>query len=156
MGMSEQNNVQDELSIVKAFLTKAEEDVYRDVHLPRLGFTIRIRALFDDEVERIRKEYRKPVRDKGSSIIREELDTENYYRALIAKATVSIGGNENVTFKHQEFMRKFQTNDEVVVIKRLLIAGEVAELINVVTDLSGYFDGVTEVEDLKKPSAEEN
>ncbi|MGE5552826.1 MAG: phage tail assembly chaperone [Betaproteobacteria bacterium] len=110
----------------------------KTVTIPRLGIPVTLRGLTGKAVFQLREActYRRPA--KGREI--ETLDEEKFNCRLIAAATVKP------KWDHPELLAKYQASGAEEVIKRLLLAGELAALGDLVLELSGF--GV-ELEEVK-------
>lgn len=110
----------------------------RTVTLPRLGIPITLRGLTGKQVFSIRERCTERRQRRGQVI--ERLDEEQFNTALIAAATVKPNWGD------PKLLAKFQASGPEEVIKRILLAGELAALGDVVLDLSGFN---TDLEDVK-------
>ncbi len=110
----------------------------RTVNLPRLGIPVTLRGLTSKEVFVLRERCTHRKEKRGQVI--ERLDEEEFNAALIAAATVKPN------FADQKLLAKYKASGPEEVIKRVLLAGEMAALGDVVLELSG-FD--VELEDVK-------
>lgn len=110
----------------------------KTVKLERLGIPITLRALTAKQVFSIRERCTERKEKRGQVI--ERLDEEEFNTALIAAATVRPNWGD------QKLLAKYKASGPEEVIKRVLLAGEMQALGDVVLDLSGFN---TELEDIK-------
>ncbi len=102
----------------------------RTVTLPRLGIPITLRGLTGKQVFSIRERCTERRERRGQVI--EKLDEEQFNTALIAAATVKPNWGD------PKLLAKYKASGPEEVIKRILLAGELAALGDVVLDLSGF------------------
>ncbi|MBB6673020.1 phage tail assembly chaperone [Cohnella nanjingensis] len=120
-------------------LLEADSVPERAVQLARLGIPVKLRGLTGKEVFNIRERATERKERKGQTI--ERLDDEAFNVSLIATATVSPNWGD------PKLRAKFgSASNAEEVIKRVLLAGELSALGEVVLDLSGFN---TELEDVK-------
>ncbi|HOV80756.1 MAG TPA: hypothetical protein PK728_11745 [Bacillota bacterium] len=110
----------------------------KTVKLERLGIPVTLRGLTGKQVFSIRERCTERKERRGQ--VTERLDEEQFNCALIAAATVKPNWGD------QKLLAKFQASGPEEVIKRILLAGELAALGDAVLDLSGFN---TELEDVK-------
>lgn len=111
----------------------------RTVSLKRIGIPVTLKGLTGKQVFSIRERCTVTITEKrGRS--RKELDEEAFNGALIAAATVKPNwGDPKLT-------AKFRASSAEEVIKRLLLAGEIAQLGDLVLEISEFN---TELEEVK-------
>lgn len=110
----------------------------RTVSLPRFGIPVTLRGLKGKQVDNLREQYTDRKEKKGKTI--EKLDDEQFNAGLIAAATVKPNWGD------PKLLAKFKASGPEEVIRRLLLAGELSALGDVVLDLSGFN---VELEDVK-------
>ncbi|MBB6730054.1 phage tail assembly chaperone [Cohnella zeiphila] len=110
----------------------------KSVLLERLGVPVRVRGLTGKQVFSIRERCTERKEKRGQTI--ERLDEELFNVSLIAASTVSPNWGDS------KLLSKFSASSAEEVIKRILLAGELSALGDVVLDLSGFN---TELEDVK-------
>ncbi|MCC3374735.1 hypothetical protein [Cohnella sp. REN36] len=110
----------------------------RTVLLERLGVPVKLRGLTGKQVFSIRERSTERKEKRGQTI--ERLDEELFNVSLIAAATTSPSWGAS------QLLAKFGASSAEEVIKRILLAGELSALGDVVLDLSGFN---TELEDVK-------
>lgn len=110
----------------------------KTVKLERLGIPVTLRALTGKQVYSIRERCTERKEKRGQVI--ERLDDEEFNTALIAAATVRPNWGD------KRLLDKYKASSPEEVIKRVLLAGELSALGDVVLELSGF--GV-ELEDIK-------
>lgn len=110
----------------------------KSVLLERLGVPVRLRGLTGKQVFGIRERCTERKEKRGQTV--ERLDEELFNVSLIAAATVAPNWGDG------KLLAKFSASSAEEVIKRILLAGELSALGDVVLDLSGFN---TELEDVK-------
>lgn len=130
--------VMSEEEILKRLLSsEADETPKKIVMIQRLGIPVTLRGLTGKELRRIREKctYRKERRGQ----VIEKLDEEEFLPAIIVTATVSPN------WGHQDLISKYKASGPEEVLKRLLLAGELDALADVVLQLSGFYENVDEI-----------
>ncbi len=102
----------------------------RTVMIKRLGVPVTLRGLTGKQVFGLRERYTERTNRRGQTI--ERLDEEQFNVALIAAATVKPN------WANPKLLAKYQASGPEEVIKRVLLAGELAALGDAVLDLSGF------------------
>ena len=110
----------------------------RTVRLERLDIPVKLRGLTGKQVFSIRERCTERKEKRGQTI--ERLDEELFNVSLIAASTVSPN------WGNPQLLTKYSASGAEEVIKRILLAGEMSALGDVVLDLSGFN---TELEDVK-------
>ncbi|MFC4302983.1 phage tail assembly chaperone [Cohnella boryungensis] len=110
----------------------------RAVRLERLDIPVKLRGLTGKQVFSIRERCTERKEKRGQTI--ERLDEELFNVSLIAASTISPN------WGNPQLLTKFSASSAEEVIKRILLAGEMSALGDVVLDLSGFN---TELEDVK-------
>lgn len=111
----------------------------RTVTLRRIGIPVTVKGLTGKQVFNLRERCTVTVSGKRGQT-RRDLDEEQFNSALIAAATVKPNwGDAKLT-------AKYRASSPEEVIKRLLLAGEIAQLGDLVLELSEFN---TELEEVK-------
>ncbi len=110
----------------------------RAVRLERLDIPVKLRGLTGKQVFSIRERCTERKEKRGQTI--SHMDEEMFNVSLIAASTVSPN------WGNPQLLTKFSASGAEEVIKRILLAGELSALGDVVLDLSGFN---TELEDVK-------
>ncbi|MEQ4481161.1 phage tail assembly chaperone [Cohnella silvisoli] len=110
----------------------------RTVRLERMDIPVKIRGLTGKQVFSIRERCTERKEKRGQTI--ERLDEELFNVSLIAASTISPN------WGNPQLLTKYSASGAEEVIKRILLAGELSALGDVVLDLSGFN---TELEDVK-------
>lgn len=111
----------------------------RTVSLKRIGIPVTLKGLTGKQVFAIRERCTNTITEKrGRS--RRELDEEAFNGALIEAATVKPNWGD------PKLLAKYRASGPEEVIKRLLLAGEVAQLGDMVLEISEFN---TELEEVK-------
>ncbi|HEY8353535.1 MAG TPA: hypothetical protein VIK69_00795 [Methylophilaceae bacterium] len=118
-------------------LLQAGDPPQKTVEIPRLGVAVTLKALTAKEIYRLREEYTHRKEKRGQVI--ETFDEEGFHTGLVVAATVTPNWGD------QRLMTHFQASEPAEVVKRVLLAGELAQLADVVLDLSGYNTDLREV-----------
>ncbi|SMB97940.1 Phage XkdN-like tail assembly chaperone protein, TAC [Thermanaeromonas toyohensis ToBE] len=110
----------------------------KTVKLARLGIPVTLRGLTSKQVSMIREQCTERYVQRGQVVT--ELDNEKFYCSLIAAATVTPN------WADPRLLAKYKASGPEEVLKRILLAGELSALADVVLDLSGFN---TSLEDVK-------
>ncbi|MEN6325787.1 MAG: hypothetical protein ABFD18_06235 [Syntrophomonas sp.] len=102
----------------------------KTVTIPRLGVPVTLKGLTGKQVFNLREQCTHRYKERGRDVQR--LDEEAFNCGLIALATVKPNWGD------QQLMTKFNASGPEEVIKRILLAGELAMLGDEVMDLSGF------------------
>lgn len=118
-------------------LLSIEELPEKTVVLERVQVPVTLRALTGKQVFKIREmcTYRK---EKKGKVI-ENFDEEQFNAALVVAATVSPKWGD------EKLLAKYKASDAEEVVKRILLAGELASLADIVLELSGFYTDLSEV-----------
>lgn len=111
-------------------LLEADAVPERTIEIPRLGIPVTLKGLTGKQVDTIRKRCTERKRQRGQSF--EELDAERFNTTLIAAATIKPNWGST------KLLSKYQASGPEEVIRRLLLAGELAALGDAALDLSGF------------------
>lgn len=111
-------------------LLDADSVPEKTVKLERIGIPVTLRGLTGKQVFSIRERCTERKEKKGR--IAERMDEEQFNTALIAAATVQPNWGDS------KLLAKYNASGPEEVIKRLLLAGELSALGDVVLDLSGF------------------
>jgi len=118
-------------------LLDADRVPERTVKIERLGIPVTIRGLTGKAVFQIREQCTHRTNKRGQTI--ETLDEEQFNCRLIAAATVSP------KWDHPRLLEKHHASGAEEVVKRVLLAGELAALGDAVLDISGFNEELAEV-----------
>lgn len=115
-------------------LLNVEDIPEKDVFMKRFGANFKIRAIDGDTLNRITEQatYRKTV--KGE--VKKEVN-ENEFGSLIIKE-----GCVTPNWQDKRLLDKYNTIDPKDVIRKRLLAGEIASLSAEIMELSGFGDDV--------------
>jgi hypothetical protein len=129
------NTVLSENEIINKLLSC--EIPQKTVAISRLGIPVTVKGLTGKEVFKLREKCTLPTKDKGRETSR--LDEEAFNVGIISLATVSPDwGNSSL-------IQNYNASSKDEVIKRVLLAGELSALSDVVLDLSGFNQELDEV-----------
>jgi len=121
-------------------LLEADTVPERTVKLERLGIPVTLRGLTGKQVFSIRERCTERREKKGR--VTERLDDEQFNTALIASATLRPNWGDT------KLLAKYSASGPEEVIKRILLAGELSNLGDVVLDLSGFNTDLVDVKNL--------
>jgi len=107
----------------------------REIFIRRLGIKIKVKALKSNEVYEIRE--RAIIRNERKGT--ERLDIERFNVALIKKATISPDWSD------KRLLEKYNVLSGEDVIRKVLLAGEIIEIADIILDLSGFNEEFEEV-----------
>ncbi len=111
-------------------LLDADKLPERTVTLPRLEIPVTLQGLTGKKVSNIRERCTERSEKRGKVV--ERLDEEQFNAALIAAATVKPNWGD------AKLLSKFKASGPEEVVRRILLAGELAAVGDVVLDLSGF------------------
>lgn len=118
-------------------LLEADSIPERTVKLERLGIPVTLRGLTGKQVFAIRERCTERREKKGR--LSERLDEEQFNTSLISAATVRPNWGDT------KLLAKYNASGPDEVIKRILLAGELSSLGDVVLDLSGFNTDLVDV-----------
>ncbi|QAS52375.1 hypothetical protein HLI_09085 [Halobacillus litoralis] len=149
------NKSVNEKSVLDRLFAASEEASIpkRKVTIDRIDLSFLMSGLREGEIEKLEKRFTNVKRVRGEE--KHDLDTKRFNRALVAAATKAIGGDEKMKWDHPDMLSTFKASGAEQVVKRVLLAGEINQLADVVLDLSGYYDSATEDEDVKNSYPDE-
>lgn len=144
-----------ERAILDKLLAASEEQniPQKTVFISRADLSFTLKGLGDDDIEKLQKQYTNIQKVRGEEI--EKLDRKRYYRAVVAKATVAINDDKNIRWDHPELMEKYKASGAEHVVKRTLLSGEITQLVDIIMELSGYYDSAEDAAKLKKSSEDD-
>jgi hypothetical protein len=119
-------------------LLEADSLPERTVRLERLDIPVKLRGLTGKQVFSIRERCTERKEKRGQTIT--HLDEELFNVSLIAASTIAPN------WGNPQLLSKYAASSAEEVIKRILLAGELSALGDVVLDLSGFN---TELKDVK-------
>lgn len=109
----------------------------KTVALSRIGIPVTLKGLTGKQIYALRERCTHRHKERGREV--EKLDEEAFNVGLIAMATLKPNWGD------PQLLSKFQVSGPEEVIKRLLLAGELASLGDVVLDLSGFNIELSEI-----------
>jgi len=112
----------------------------RTVTIPRLSIPVTLRGLTGKQVFSVKERCTERKEHRGQ--VTERLDEEQFNTALIAAAVVRPNWGD------PKLLTKFSASGPEEVIKRVLLAGELAALGDMVLDLSGFNTDLKDVKNL--------
>lgn len=119
-------------------LLEADKVPERTVMLSRLQIPVKLQGLTGKQVYSIRERCTERKEKRGKVI--ERLDEEQFNVSLIATSTLSPNWGDS------KLIGKYKASGPEEVIKRILLAGELNSLGDIVLDLSGFNN---DLEDIK-------
>ncbi|OSA97777.1 UNVERIFIED_ORG: hypothetical protein B2H98_06845 [Clostridium botulinum] len=146
--MNTENNVLEmqEEDIIKKLLGEVEVPK-AVVVIERIGIPVEFKGLNSIEIAQIRKKCTSKRKVKG--VMEEKLNGEEYDAGLILGATTNFNWNDS------RLLEKHGVSDGKQFILRKLLGGERTNLVNKVLELSGYDNELSDAEDIKNLSGEE-
>lgn len=111
-------------------LLSVEDVPERDVPMKRFGVDFRIRALQGDVIDKVQDQA---TFYEGKGDKRKKKVDEQKFSALIIQRACIVPD-----FSDPALLNKYETHDAVDVIKKRLLAGELANLTVEIMDLSGF------------------
>ena len=117
------------------------------VFIDRMEIPVTLKGLSEKEISKIRKECTYTRKVKGK--IEDKFDGNEFDAGLIIASTTNFDWNNS------KLLESAKASDGKQFILRKLLAGERTNLVNKVLDLSGYNDELSDAEDIKNLSGEE-
>ncbi len=114
------------------------------VALDRLGIPLKLKGLTSKEIGKIRKECTYQVKLKNK--IEDRTDSSEFDAGLVATATTNFDWNA------KELLAHHKSSDAKQLIRKMLLAGEIAVITDKIMEISGYSDELEEIEDVKNSS----
>lgn len=111
-------------------LLDADSVPERTVAIPRIGIPVTLKGLTGKQVYKIREKCTERKEKRGKVI--ENFDEEEFNASLIVAAT------KKPNWGNAKLLEKFNASGPEEVVKRILLAGEIDALGDVVLDLSGF------------------
>lgn len=128
----------EEGDIIAKLLANDSEDVPTMViPIERLGIPVTLKALTGKQVSRTRERHTTTVKTKQGP--KDKIDNEAFMIGLITQSSVKPNWSD------QKLLEKFKASSGDEVIKRILLAGEIALLGDAVLDVSGYNKDLDEI-----------
>ena len=124
-------------------LLNADTVPTKTVLLKRIGIPVTLKGLTNKRVANIKKECTEIVKRRGKQS--KEINEEDFEASLIAASTVKPG------WDNPKLMAKYNASRPIEVIKKILLAGEMSLLSDIVLELSGFDDELEVVDTIKKP-----
>lgn len=118
-------------------LLNADTIPERTVTIPRLGIPVTLRGLTGKQVYTIREKCTERKEKRGK--VMERIDEERFNVSLIVTATVKP------EWGNAKLLEKFKASSGEEVVKRILLAGEIDALGDVVLDLSGFNTDLSDI-----------
>jgi len=111
--------------------------------LKRIGIPVTLKGLTNKRVSNIKKECTEIVKRRGKQS--KEINEEDFETSLIAASTVKPD------WGNTKLMEKYNASRPIEVIKKILLAGEMSLLSDIVLELSGFDDELEVIDTVKKP-----
>lgn len=120
-------------------LLQADTAPQKTLLLKRLGVPFTIQALTTKQVYAIRDRCTQTVRGKRGEPDHEELDSKAFTVRL------ALAGLVKPKFDDPKLTEKYQASGAEEVLQRILLAGELDQIVAEILALSGFDDGLTEL-----------
>lgn len=127
--------------VLKALLG-TEQVIEEKYPMKRFGVDFVLRALDGEVIDQMTEQAKVPI-IKNGKIEDYKVDEQKFSSLILLKGCVVPDWSEPALLEH------YKTNDATVVIKKRLLAGEIAKLSSKVLELSGYGDDDETVEEIK-------
>lgn len=114
----------------------------KTVLLKRIGVPVTLKGLTNKRVSNIKKECTEIVKRRGKQS--KEINEEDFEASLIAASTVKPD------WGNPQLMEKYNASRPIEVIKKILLAGEMSLLSDMVLELSGFDDELEVIDTVKK------
>ncbi len=126
----EQIEKQEEQDDVLKALLSAEDRPEKDVYMKRFGVNFRIRAIDGDTISKIQERC---THYQGKGRKKEKILDEEKFGALIIKEACI-----NPDWNNKQLLEKYKVPEAAEVIRKRLLAGEIAKLADEILELSGF------------------
>ena len=120
---------------------KPATEITETVAIKRLGTDFTIKALTGADIDGIRAQATRPVRNGKK--FEQQVNEAEVSRLLVAKGTVEPD------FANAELLKHVEATDAGECVQKALLAGEIATLQQAILELSGFGDLDEEIEDAK-------
>lgn len=120
---------------------KPATDITETVTIKRLGTDFTIKALTGEDIDAIRAQATRPVRNGKK--LEQQVNESEVSRLLVAKGTVEPD------FADASLLKHFGATDAGECVQKALLAGEIATLQQAIFELAGFGDLDEEIEDAK-------
>lgn len=129
---------QDNASLLNALLS-VEDEVVKTVKMPRFGCCFKIKGISTEVYKRLEDRCKYPVINKRTHTTTEKINQDLLSYRLIDAACIEPNWSD------PQLLRKYNTEDPIVVIQKRLLLGEVTALTTAIMDASGFSDDVEEI-----------
>lgn len=121
--------------------TKSAKEITEQVYIKRLDTNFTIKALTGADIEGIRQQATRPVRNgkKYDQVVNEA----EVSQLLVAKATIEPD------FKNADLMKHYEATDAGECVQNALLAGEIIMIQQAILELSGFGDMDEEIGEVK-------
>lgn len=123
-------------------LLSADTVPTKTVLLKRVGIPVTLKGLTNKRVSNIKKECTDIIKRRGKQT--KEINEEDFEASLIAAATIKPDWN------NPQLLEKYNASRSIEVIKKILLAGEMSLLSDMVLELSGFDDELEVLDTVKK------
>ena len=120
---------------------KPAAEITEQVTMKRLGTEFTIKALTGDDIDQIRDEATRPVKNGKKTEMK--VNEEEVARLIIAKATV------DPDFADAQLLKQFGARDAGDCVQKALLAGEITHLQNAILGASGFNEDEDLIEEAK-------
>lgn len=132
--MPEKEIIDNEEEILRKLIPLKDEVPQKTVHIKRLDIDVTLRALTGDEIFKIRD--RCTIRNKTGV---EQFDNGKFNSLLVATAIIKPD------LKNKKLLEAYNVITPEELVKKLFLAGELIQLVDIVLDLSGYNEEIEEI-----------
>ncbi len=133
--MTEKDILDNEEEILRKLIPLKDEVPKKTIHIKRLDIDVVLRALTGDEIFKIRD--RCTIRNPKTGV--EQFDNGKFNALLVATAI------EKPNLKNKKLLDAYNVVSPEELVKKLFLAGELIQLVDIILDLSGYSEEIEEI-----------
>ena len=134
--------------LLEALLGTPDEDT-KEVYMKRFKAYFTVKSISSEEYSRLEKRCKYPVKNPRTHQIEEKTDQDKLSNLLILEACVKPDWN------NEKLLKKYNTSDPAVVIRKRLLIGEISDLTQAIMDISGFSDGLEEIKNSLEEAAKQ-
>ena len=109
--------------------------------MDRLEIKLDLKGMTEKEISNIRKQCTKSKKRKG--VWEEKTDNAEFDAAIV------VGGTTNFDWNNPKLLEAHEASEGTKLVRKILLAGEISNIVNKVLELSGFNDELEEAEDIK-------
>lgn len=129
--------------LLEALLGTPDEDT-KQVYMKRFNGYFTVKSISSEEYNNLEKRCKYPFKNPRTHQIEEKTDQDKLSNLLVLTACVKPD------WRNERLLKKYNTSDPVVVIRKRLLIGEISDLTQAIMDVSGFSDGLEEAKNSLK------